>query len=84
LPLAVNPLRRVRDHLWYYNQIWYKDAPLSRISPYKISKELENAFVFNKNFHTLTKRRKIKKTQETKPIFEGLYLGIARCDLVEI
>jgi len=46
---------------------------------------LDNAFVFYNNLHTLTKRRKKKKkNEETKPIFEGSYLGNAQCDLVEI
>jgi len=42
----------------------------------QISRQLDNAFVFYNNFHTFTKRRKIKKNkrkknEETKPIFEG-------------
>jgi len=46
----------------------------------------DNAFVFHDNFCCLTKRRKNdkKKNEETKPIFEGSYLGNALCDLVEI
>jgi len=59
-------------------------VPLSHLSVYQISRELHNLFVFYKNFHTLTKRRKKRKNEETKPIFEGLYLGNAQCDLVEL
>jgi len=49
---------------------------------YLISRELDNVFVFYNKFHTLTKRR--KKIEETKPVFEGSYLGNAQCNLVEI
>jgi len=35
--------------------------PLSHLSVYKISKQLDNAFVFYSNFHTLKKERKKKK-----------------------
>jgi len=62
-------------------QIWYQDAPLSRLSVYQISRQSDNAFVFYSNFHTLTKR---KKNEETQPTFEGSYLGNAWRDLVEI
>jgi len=33
---------------------------------------------------TFIPRRKEEKNEETKPIFESLYLGNAWCDLVEI
>jgi len=33
---------------------------------------------------TFTPLRKKKKNEETKPIFEGSYLGNAQCDLIEI
>jgi len=51
-------------------QIWYQDAPLSCLSVYYISRELDNAFEFYNNFHTLTKR--------------GSYFGNTQCDLAEI
>jgi len=61
---------------------------------YQISRQSDNAFVFYNNFHTFTKRRRKekkkrkkkekKKKKETKPIFEGSYLGNAQYDLVEI
>jgi len=45
--------------------IWYQDVPLSRLSVYQISRQLDNVFVLYNNFHTLTKRkRKIKKTKK--------------------
>jgi len=60
-------------------------VPLSCLSAYQISKEMDNAFVFYNNFHTLMKRRKKeKKNEETKPIFKDSYLRNAQCDLVEI
>jgi len=43
--------------------MWYQDVPLSYLSMYEISRELDNAFVFYNNFHMLTKRRKKKKTK---------------------
>jgi len=70
-------------HLWYCNQIWYQDVPLSHLSVYQISRELEYAFAFYNNFHTLMKRRK-KREKKENPVFEGSYLGNARYDLVEI
>jgi len=52
---------------------------------YQISRS-DNAFVFYSNFHTFTKRRKIKrkKNEETQPTFEGSYLGNAWRDLFEM
>jgi len=45
---------------------------------------LDNPFPLYGNFHTLTKRRKKRKNEENKPIFESLYLGNTWHDLVEI
>jgi len=43
------------------NQIWYQGVPLSCLLVYQISRQSDNAFVFNNNFHNLTKRRKKNK-----------------------
>jgi len=52
---------------------------------YQISKQLDNPFVLYGNFHTKTKRRKKQeKNEESKPVFESLYLGNAWRDLVEM
>jgi len=55
---------------------------LYSFSVYQISRELDNAFVFYNNFHTLMKSRRKKeknKNQETKPIFKGSYLENIMC-----
>jgi len=59
---------------------------LSSLSVYQISRQLDNGFVFCNNFYTFMKRRKkrMKKDEEIKPIFEDSYLGNAWHDLVEI
>jgi len=54
------------------------------LSVYQISRELDNAFVFCNNFHKKKKKINKQTNEETKPIFEGSYLGNAWCDLVEI
>jgi len=56
---------------------------------YQISGKLDNAFEFYDNFCCLTKRRKTKimtrkKSEETQPIFEGLYLKNSWQVLVEV
>ena len=62
----------------YSNQTWYQDVPLHHHSVDQIS---DNPFPLYDNFHTSIKRR---KNEETKPIFETLYLKNAWRDLVEI
>jgi len=53
---------------------------------YQISRQSDNPFPLYGNFHTKKKRRQKKKKEkeETKPVFESLYLGNAWHDLVEI
>jgi len=65
--------------------MWYQDVPLHHLSVYQISRESDNSFPLYGNFHALSNRRKKQeKNEETKPIFESLYLGNAWHNLVEI
>jgi len=89
LSLAVYPVG-VTTYWCYFLQIivysfvaiaGYQVVPLSRLSVYQISRQLDNLFVFYDNFHTLTKRTKKKETQ---PIFKGSYLGNIWHNLVKI
>jgi len=55
------------------------DAPLHHLSVYQSSRQSDNPFpLYGK------KKRQEKKNEETKPVFESLYLGSAWRDLVEI
>ena len=63
----------------------YQDAPLHRLSVYQISRYSDYVLSPYGNFNTLTKRRKRRKlSEETKPIFESLYLGNTCYDFVTI
>jgi len=82
LPLAVNPvgmttyywcyfLQRIVYNLVTINSITTKfGIRIHQLSVYQISRQSDNGFVFYRNFHTLTKKTKTKKSKETSQLLK--------------